>query len=153
VHPNVTPYIIERRIETVFFPIIVFGYLAMINSSWIYLILAIASAITSSITFHFFVRLYGGVDPTNNTQNIESIFDILPTKSPIRLILLFLFIAPYAILMLFGVPIVLYLNFALDDLVIVGMSLFYIVFVITSQGHRLFTETKERTQTTLSDFE
>lgn len=152
-HPNVTPYIIERRVETVFFPIIVFGYLAIINSSQIYLILAFASAITSSITFHFFVRLYGGVDPTSKTQNIGSIFDILPTGSPIRLVLLFVFIFPYAILILIGVPIVLYLNFVLDDLVIVGMSLFYIVFVVTSQGHRLFTETKERAQTTLSDFE
>lgn len=55
-------------------------------------------------------------------------------------------------MLIFGVPVALYLNFTLDDTIIVALTLFYIIFVVSSQGNRFFVNDTANEQKTLSDF-
>lgn len=66
---NITQYLSKRRVEMVYFPVIVFGYLATINQTRIYLILTLIATITSPIAFHWVVREFGGIDPTETDRN------------------------------------------------------------------------------------
>lgn len=150
---NITRFLVERRVETVFFPVVVFGYLTTVTNSNIYLILTLIATVTSPIAFQWIIRAFGGIDPTKNDQDTTvSLIRALPLNSPIRLVLLFIFLLPFAILLVIGVPVALYLNFTTSDVVILGLSLFYCIFVVSSQAHRLFTDANGF-QSSLSDFE
>ena len=150
---NATQFLVERRVETVFLPVLVFGYISTVTHSSLYLILTLVATITSPIAFQWIARAFGGIDPTQNDQETSrSLIEALPLRSPLRIGILFLFLLPFAMLLLIGVPIALYLNFTLNDTVIVALSLFYIIYVISSQAHRLFTD-NQPPQTTLSDYE
>ena len=150
---NVTQFLVERRVEMAYFPVIVFGYLATIHQTRNYSILLLIATITSPIAFHWYVREFDGVDPTDTNKNQPISLKKVPINSPFRLILLAICMVVYAILFLFGTPIALYLNFTLENTIIVVMTLFYVIFLITSQGHRLFADNDKNSQTTLSDFD
>lgn len=149
---NVTQLLLKRRVEMAYFPVVVFGYLATINQTRNYLILVLVATITSPIAFHWIARGFGGIDPTNTDRNPQvSLVQEIPFSSPVRVVCLFVIIIPYMILFIFGIPIFLYLNFTFDDTVVVAMTLFYTIFIISSQGDRFFVD-DDSNQSTLSDF-
>ena len=150
---NVPQFLTERRVEMAYFPVVVFGYLATINQTQNYLILLIIATITSPIAFHWFIREFDGIDPTDTERNYLVSLEKVPINSPFKVILLGIFMIVYALLFLFGIPIALYLNFTLENTIIVAMTLFYAIFVISSQGHRLFADKNPNSQTTLFDFD